>query len=828
MSQSAHYETAPGDRIPFSLKLIYGLGAFVNNLLAAAIGGMVIVLNLGLGMNPALVGLLAALPRLTDALTDPLMGYISDNTRSRWGRRRPYIFIGAILSGVVFALLWQLPEGRNEAFYFWYFLIGSLIFYLGYTIFATPWVALGYELTPDYHERTRLMGVQNFIGQLAYVVAPWFLLFMQSETYFDGMVDGAAGLAIIIAAVTIGIGILPAIFLRERFQPAPLTAGPDPQLVRLFSRMGSVILAFFRGFATTLKSRPFLKLCVATFLVFNGFMLISSFQFYVIIYYVFGGDKVRGAEYAGYAGTLGAISTFLVIVFITWLGTKIGKRHAFHVAIAVSMVGYALKWVCYDPETPWLLLIPAPLLAFGLGGLFTLMPAMICDVVDADELETHERREGMFGSIFWWVVKLGMAAALAAGGFLLNATGFDVNLAGNQTESTITLMRIFDAFVPFITSGLAIWAIARYPITEERAYEIRLELEQRRASLEGPPAVVPAAGSPVRQLHAVPAERLPTVGRLEPIHLRGLYKGRKTMTREELIHVYSRPASLAGFIAADISDEDLRADFRRRIEAGIHGLCFSPYIHGQGPGDRLAEGQIGSRLAVVEPHIRWIRTFSCTDGNEAAARLARERGLKTMVGVSLHGDRDKNEKEFQSAINVARAGYADIVAVGNEVLLRGDLSETELIEYIHRFQEAVPGVPVGYADAYFKFVDHPQVTEACDVILANCYPFWESCAADYATLYVREMYRRAVQVANGKKVIVSETGWPNVGTPVGAAVPSEANAIRYFLNICRWAEEEGIEVFYFSAFDETWKTGDEGDVGAHWGLWDEDARLKYV
>lgn len=474
MSPLTHYATAPEDRIPFHLKVIYGAGAFVNNLLAAAIGGMVIVLNLGLGMNPALVGLLSALPRLTDAFTDPLMGYISDNTRSRWGRRRPYIFVGAIAAGIIFAALWQLPGEKSETFYFWYFLVGSLLFYLAYTVFATPWVALGYELTPDYHERTRLMGVQNFIGQLAYVIAPWFLLIMQSERWFDGMVDGAAGLSIIIAAVVIIVGILPAIFLRERFSGN--SADEPARKHTFFDSMRD----FFKGFLTTLKFKPFLKLCAATFLVFNGFMLISSFQFYVIIYYVFGGDIARGAEYAGYAGTLGAISTFCVIIFITWLGTHIGKRRTFFVAIGVSMIGYALKWICYNPDFPWLLLVPAPFLAFGLGGLFTIMPSMIADVVDVDELETHERREGMYGSIFWWVVKLGMAAALAAGGFLLNATGFDVALEGNQTADTITLMRLFDAFVPFIASGLAIWAIAAYSITEEKAHEIRLQLEQRR------------------------------------------------------------------------------------------------------------------------------------------------------------------------------------------------------------------------------------------------------------------------------------------------------------------------------------------------------------
>lgn len=476
---STHYQTAPEDRISIGHRVIYGLGAFVNNLLAAASGGMMIVLNLGFGMNPALVGLLGALPRTTDALTDPLMGYISDNTRSRWGRRRPYIFVGAILAGVIFALLWQLPEGKSETFYFVFFLIGSFIFYLAYTVFATPWVALGYELTPDYHERTRLMGTQNFIGQLAYVASPWFLWIMSYEGFFDNQADGAAGLAIIIAVVTIGIGVLPALFLRERFSDTAATEQNKEKV-----SIGQNIRQFFAGFLLVLKSKPFLLLCVATFMVFNGFMLISSFQFYVIIYYVFGGDQVTGAEYAGYAGSVGAIATFAVVVLATWLGTKMGKRRAFILTTAVSIVGYGMKWFSYNPEIPWLVILPAPLLAFGLGGLFTLMPAMVADMVDLDELSTWERREGMFGSIFWWVVKLGMALALAGGGYLLNATGFDVALGPDQSEQTVFLLRLFDVVIPMLTSGIAIWAVWKFPITEEKAHEVRKELESRRGKIE--------------------------------------------------------------------------------------------------------------------------------------------------------------------------------------------------------------------------------------------------------------------------------------------------------------------------------------------------------
>ncbi|MFT5233132.1 MAG: GPH family glycoside/pentoside/hexuronide:cation symporter [Candidatus Krumholzibacteriia bacterium] len=482
MNAPRHYKTAPEDRITFRHRLAYGAGAFVNNLLAAASGGMMIILNLGLGMNPALVGLLGALPRLTDAFTDPLMGYISDNTNSKWGRRRPYIFVGAFAAGIIFALLWQLPQGRSDTFYFVFFLIGSILFYAGYTVFATPWVALGYELTPDYHERTRLMGTQNFIGQLAYLISPWFLWFMTKESLFKDQVTGAAVLAILVAVVAIGLGILPAIFLRERMQDVATKKTDADESEAKPARLGIKDNAreFFRGFGITLSSGPFLKLCLATFMVFNGFMLVASFQFYVIIYYVTGGDQAAGAKYAGYAGTLGGLCAFAVVAFVTWLATRIGKRRAFFVSIGVSIIGYGLKWVCYNPEIPLLVMLPAPLIAFSFGGLFTLIPSMVADVVDTDELITHERREGMFGSIFWWMVKLGMAAALAAGGYLLNTTGFDIDLGGEQSARTITLLRFFDAGIPMVTSAIAIWAVYKFPITEESAHKTRLALEARR------------------------------------------------------------------------------------------------------------------------------------------------------------------------------------------------------------------------------------------------------------------------------------------------------------------------------------------------------------
>jgi glucan 1,3-beta-glucosidase len=290
---------------------------------------------------------------------------------------------------------------------------------------------------------------------------------------------------------------------------------------------------------------------------------------------------------------------------------------------------------------------------------------------------------------------------------------------------------------------------------------------------------------------------------------------------------YRRKTSLAGIDASMLSEEELKATLRGILEGKIHGLSFSPYLEGQGPGTELQDAQIRQRLAIIQPWVHWVRTFSCKEGNELTPAIAVENGLKTMVGVWLDEDRDKNETELANAIEVARAGHANILAVGNEVLLRGELSEDELLEYLHRAKQAVPDVPVGYVDAYFKFVDHPRITAACDVLLANCYPFWEGCPAEHALLYMKDMYRRVLKVADGKRVIISETGWPNIGTATGGAVPSYRNAIKYFIDTFQWAEEDGIEIFYFSAFDEAWKVAAEGDVGAYWGLWDKDGAPKY-
>jgi exo-beta-1,3-glucanase (GH17 family) len=285
--------------------------------------------------------------------------------------------------------------------------------------------------------------------------------------------------------------------------------------------------------------------------------------------------------------------------------------------------------------------------------------------------------------------------------------------------------------------------------------------------------------------------------------------------------------ALAGKDMQGLSYEELAETFNELLQDGMHGFCFSPYVEGQQPGDTLTEEQVRRRLEIIRPHSKWVRSFSCTEGNELIPIIAKEMGMKTLVGAWLGKDDKINQEEVEGLIRLAKEGYVDIAAVGNEVMYRKDLSEDELLGYIEKVKEALPKTPVGYVDAYYEFEKRPRITEVCDVILANCYPYWEGCALDYSLLYIKDMYNRAQKAGNGKKVIITETGWPSQGTPLYGAVPSDENFMKYFINIQTWSKLDAVDVFYFSSFDESWKVGAEGDVGAYWGIWDKDEKLKY-
>ena len=286
--------------------------------------------------------------------------------------------------------------------------------------------------------------------------------------------------------------------------------------------------------------------------------------------------------------------------------------------------------------------------------------------------------------------------------------------------------------------------------------------------------------------------------------------------------------SLAGADINQLTESELKTYCKELLKNKIHGICFSVYDENQKPGDDISDEQILKKLEIIKPHVKWIRTFSCSDENMRIPILAKELGFKTLVGAWLGKDLDKNQIEVDKLIELCNDGYIDVAAVGNEVMYRKDLSEEKLIEYIKYVKSKIKTeVPVGYVDAYYEFSSRPSITDVCDVILTNCYPYWEGCNIDYSLIYMKQMFYHARDVANGKRIIITETGWPSKGSSLRGADPSNKNFLKYFINAQKWSSEEEIEMFYFSSFDESWKINSEGDVGAFWGIWDSDTKSKF-
>ncbi|WP_347839560.1 MFS transporter [uncultured Draconibacterium sp.] len=476
----AHYKTAKEDIVPLGQKAAYGAGQLTINLYPAALGVFMFYLIYGFKMDPALAGLVAALPKFFDALIDPIMGYISDNTRSRWGRRKPYILIGSILTGITFMILWQMSPDNSQTYNFIYFLSLSFVFFLSFTIYSTPFIGLGYEMTPDYNERTRLMAAGQVLGQFAWMIAPWFwILIGNPDLFFEESTQGVRVLSIWVGGASILIGALPALFCKEMVLP-------DKQGVSNLSlkNVAANLKELWKAVVQTLTCKPFVKLCGTTFLIFNGFQTIAQFSYFIILYYLFEGSITDAGAWPPWFSTVNAAATaFLIIPIVTRISTKVGKKNAFIISTLLSIVGYVLKWWCFNPANPWLMFIPLPLISFGIGGLFTLMMSMTADVCDLDELNNGTRREGMFGAVYWLMVKIGNALAMLVSGVVLKMVGFNQN-AEVQTPESLVNLRLADIIIPIIFAVLAILIMKGYTISEEKAHEIREALVSRRGKVK--------------------------------------------------------------------------------------------------------------------------------------------------------------------------------------------------------------------------------------------------------------------------------------------------------------------------------------------------------
>jgi glycoside/pentoside/hexuronide:cation symporter, GPH family len=465
------------ERIPLREKIGFSLGANVDLVTSTLLTALFMpVFNIGLGMSPVAIGLVLMLLRAWDALTDPVMGYITDNFPTRWGRRRPYLVIGAVGCALLYPLFWFMPETASEHGQFFYLLLVGMAFYSAYTCWAMPYYALQLELTPNYHERTRLTAWMTIFIKVGSLGAGWNMALISSAYFADpstgraDLVNGMQTMGWLYAGLLLLFGVAPALLVKERSFGTAAPRFGEPTAARE---------PFWANIRESLTNRPLWSLIGISFLVVVGSMAVGSVGQYVFIYYVMDGDLYQAGIISGWKSTLVTASSIALIPFWTWLGRYHDKRTLVIATLLITMFGHVLGYFLITPKSPYLSIIPGFFESAALSAIWLFLPSMKGDVADYDEQQTGRRREGSMNSFYSWFFKAALTVSAGLGGWVLQATGFDVKL--NATDPVIHgRMFMIYIFLPMAFWGAALLLVWRYPLTRDRMASIRTVLESRR------------------------------------------------------------------------------------------------------------------------------------------------------------------------------------------------------------------------------------------------------------------------------------------------------------------------------------------------------------
>jgi GPH family glycoside/pentoside/hexuronide:cation symporter len=456
------------DKVPLFEKLMYGIGSGSFQMATDGVRGLANpIFNITLGMRPALIGLVDMISRISDAFTDPLMGQISDNTRTRFGRRRPYILIGSMMTAGAFMLIWRVPETWSQEMIFTWYLCAMLWFYVCTTIQNVPYHTLGLEMTADHHERTVVSSFKMMFSFIFTFGIPWIFRFAQSN-HFPSVMHGIRTISWFVAAGIMIGGILPAFFVKERYYHIASKAKKVP---------------FKQGVKLTFQNKAFRSLTAIILTTGVAGSMVGAMGFYIVNYYIHGGDLKAGSALFAQGANMCTICSLLSLPLMTGLCRRLGKVNTLRVVVCIGLTGALSNFFLYNKDMPYLLLISQMLVAPVGAGFWTITASMKADICDDDELRNGSRREGMFGSIGNWIMKMTMACTFFLAGIILESTGFDRNLGGNQLPEAIFRMRVLFSVVPAVASVLALVLLKFYPLNEKRMEEIRTELEARRSTV---------------------------------------------------------------------------------------------------------------------------------------------------------------------------------------------------------------------------------------------------------------------------------------------------------------------------------------------------------
>jgi len=461
-------------RLSVSRKLIFGMGGaadcLMSNMIIQLWAGIYVI---ALGISPLLIGLAMGIPRVLDAATDPLIGNISDNTRTRWGRRRPYILLGGGITAVLFFLLWMAPKEWGEYGIFAYVFVCLFLYFLSYALFSVPYSALSFELSTDYNERTEIQGYRTIMALVACLIMPWAykLCFFFGDKNLKGSdveLSGLTWVALLYGGLMLITAAMPAIFTKENLEVQKQEK-----------------ISFIKSVKMTIRNKPLRYLMGIIFMAIAANLAIYTLLPFINIYFIYNGDKSKGAMMYGLftavSAGVGAVSTPAMI----WCAKHLGKKITLLIGQIIIVSGFAMSWFLFNPSYPYLQLVLAVMLAPTFASIWTLLSSMLADVTDIDEVDTGLRREGMYGAVYSWTYKASIALATIAAGFVISITGIKPELEANQTHEAIVTLRVLFALVPALCIVVAFLITSRCPLTKQRAYEVRAILEKRKKSIDG-------------------------------------------------------------------------------------------------------------------------------------------------------------------------------------------------------------------------------------------------------------------------------------------------------------------------------------------------------
>lgn len=450
--------------VPRGELIAYSVSEAPNNIagnVMTSLANPIMVVTLGL--SPTSVGIVLMIRGLWDAITDPVMGYISDNSKNRFGRRRPFILVGGLLMALALIVAWWFPTDRGDTAMLIFYGVGLILFATAQTIFSVPYGALGFELSGTYNGRTRVQMAKTLSGRISNFASPYLFPFCLLGI-FGGALSGVRWLSVIVAVVLVAAVIATALKTEERSQTA---AAKDN---------------FLKAILGTLKCPEFLRITFIYAALLFTLGAFGVFQFFLVTFYVFQGDVAKGASFNALVETFANVLTLVSVPLIAWACKRFQKHNALRIALSLMIVGSFLQLYLINPKYPWLMFFSPFFYSLGIVAVFMILGALMADAVDADELRSGQRREGLFSATAAFMMKTMLAIATGVSGVLIDATGFVRDLGGDQAPGVFDNMRyLFAAKAVLLFACLAV--LYKYPLTKARLEEIQAELRRRRGEL---------------------------------------------------------------------------------------------------------------------------------------------------------------------------------------------------------------------------------------------------------------------------------------------------------------------------------------------------------